>query len=158
LQFGRLQELAKQLHLELTPLVPYSSSSSSSSSPQATAPSKPSSDATMLGNSANLRTEYQPLALTHLAISVPEKLQMMEQEIRQLRTNFYAVDDDLQATSKELGIISDRLGWARDEIAEYRARVIDLEKSMHKIVQSKTWKLGRVFTKPVEVLTKKSKP
>jgi hypothetical protein len=151
LQFGRLRELAQQLQLELTPLV------SSSSSSSQVAPGKALPDTTVCGTRAQTQADYRPLTLSHLGVSVPDKLQMMEQEIRQLRTNFYAVSDDLQATTKELGIITDRLGWARDEIAEYQARVLDLEKSMHTIVQSKTWKLGRVFTKPVEVLTKKSK-
>jgi len=63
------------------------------------------------GTRAQTQADYRPLTLSHLGVSVPDKLQMMEQEIRQLRTNFYAVSDDLQATTKELGIITDRLGW-----------------------------------------------
>jgi hypothetical protein len=155
LQFGRLCELAQQLNLELMPLAPAVSSPSSARAQ--TDPVKALPDISVAGTRAQTKADYQPLTLAQAGISVPEKLQMMEQEIRQLRTNFYAASNDLQATSKELGIITDRLGWARDEIAEYQARVLDLEKNMHTMVQSKTWKLGRVFTKPVEVLTKKTK-
>jgi hypothetical protein len=154
LQFGRLAELAQQLKLEFSPLIS-GASAATTATRQASAAALP--DTTVSGTRAQTRTDYQPLILAQSDVSVPEKLQMMEQEIRQLRTNFYAAADDLQATSKELGIITDRLGWARDEIAEYQARVLELEKNMHTIVQSKTWKLGRVFTKPVEVLTKKTK-
>jgi hypothetical protein len=150
LQFGRLCELAQQLKLEFSPLVP-------STLPPPLAPVTSYPDTTVSAAIAQSQFEYQPLSLAQSPLSVPEKLQLMEQEIRQLRTNFYATSGDLQATAKELGIISDRLGWARDEIAEYRARVLELEKNMHTIVQSKTWKLGRVFTKPVEVLTRKTK-
>lgn len=38
---------------------------------------------------------------------------------------------------------------------EYRQKVINLEQDKHALYTSKTWKLGRLITKPIEILTKK---
>ena len=157
LQFARLTELATKLNLELTPLVKLATATHTSEPVKKVLSERPSQDVSIGGTRPQHKADYQPLELALSDCSMPEKVQLMEKEIRQLRTNFYATTLDLEATTKELGIITDRLGWARDEIAEYRARVLELEKSLHTLVASKTWKLGRVFTKPVEVLTKKAK-
>jgi hypothetical protein len=89
---------------------------------------------------------------TRSKISMPVKVQLMEHQIRQLRKELQDANEKLAATEKELGIVSDRLGWAREEISEYRAHILGLEKNVHSLYSSKTWKLGRVFTKPAEIV------
>ncbi len=87
-------------------------------------------------------------------LSPARKVQAMEQEIRDLKVKLKRTEKELKATHKELGIVTDRLGFARAEISEYREHILGLERNMHMLYRSKTWKLGRVFTKPAEVLKK----
>jgi hypothetical protein len=174
LQFDRLREIAEQFQIDYAPLakpeqmapslsptaaapgVQTAASVPRAASMDATKPTNPtnSPNPTSVPNPISTAAPTSANDQTASGFSLPTKLQNMEQEIRDLRSALQATKDELQSTCKELTIVSDRLGWARDEIAEYRERVLSMEKNLHTLYKSKTWKLGRVFTKPGDVLKK----
>lgn len=86
---------------------------------------------------------------TNSSLSPAAKIQLMEQEIRDLQAQIRSSAKQLQCSNKELNITAQRLACAKDEIEEYKNQVLGLERSVHNLYRSTTWKLGRLFTKPV---------
>jgi hypothetical protein len=86
------------------------------------------------------------------------RVQQLECDYRIIRAELLNTSEELAATAKELSITSDRLGWAGDEIKEYRIRITQLENDMHGLYKSLSWKLGRLITKPAEAIVKLIKP
>lgn len=150
-QFGKLKEIAEHFQIDFQPLIKIEGiAGDAARTARATQAKSPPRDPVQ-------KTASTPAAAPVLSgdLTLPAKIQMMEQEIRDLRQQLRSSNEELQNTREELRIGSERLGWARDEIAEYRERVLGLERSFHTLYKSKTWKLGRVFTKPAEALKKR---
>jgi hypothetical protein len=174
LQFDELGKIAHQFHIDYAPLFQVSSASACNAPLQqavsidvqnkllhetvsADAQNEPlrSQDkddpSDSLGDSA--KTNARPTLSSNLTTAA--RVQQLEYDYRSLREQLRATSEELAKTAKELGISSDRLGWARDEISEYRARVIQLESELHTAYASPSWKIGRLFTKPAQVLSKR---
>jgi hypothetical protein len=86
--------------------------------------------------------------------SAASKIQMIEGDLRNLREELANTNHLLYLVTKELSVSSERLGWAQDEIKQYKDRVVELEQTIHSLYKSTTWKIGRVVTKPAQVLGK----
>lgn len=137
LQFDELKAIAKQYNIDYAPLFQVDPETICG------APFK-SKDATSAKSS--------PVILT-----TATRIQQLERDYRAVRSELITTQEELAKTSKDLDITRDRLGWARDEIAEYRTRVLQLEKEMHSLCKSLSWKIGRLVTKPAEVLSSRFK-
>ena len=101
------------------------------------------------------------------------RLQRLVKEWRNARTESRIAGKRLLRTEQKLTNTEDRLNAALCETdkfrryldetikassgveAEYREKLISLEQDKHALYRSKTWKLGRLITKPIEILTKK---
>ena len=87
--------------------------------------------------------------------SLATTVQQMEQDLRDTRAELEKTTEQLAIVSKDYGICSDRLWWAHQEIKEYREHILKLERDIHSLYKSKTWKLGRALTKPAELVHKR---
>ena len=96
-----------------------------------------------------------PPSLVSTNLSMPAKVQMMEVEIRDLKKELAESHEKLTAVAGELNAVTTELGFAKNEISEYKEHVLDLESNVHALYRSKTWKLGRLLTKPAALLRKK---
>lgn len=91
--------------------------------------------------------------------SAAEKIQKLEHDLRLYRERLEETLEELAIVSKDLVVCHQRLSFCRDELDEYRVRAGDLEKSIQRILRSTSWKVGRVLTKPAEIIGKTiSKP
>jgi hypothetical protein len=86
--------------------------------------------------------------------SAAEKIQVLENDLRLYRERLEETLEELARVSKDLVVCHQRLGWSRKELDEYRARAEDLEKTLQRMVRSASWKVGRVLTKPAEIIGK----
>jgi hypothetical protein len=134
LQFERLDELSKRYGITYKPLIKPSAADLTSATTCSTKVE------------AILPNEPAPL------LTVAAKIQKMETEIRKLNNELTQANELLYFVTKELSVCSQRLAWSQDEIDEYRERVLDLERQMHSLYRSTTWKIGRAVTKPVETI------
>jgi hypothetical protein len=149
LQFERLYEIAKTFAIDYSPLVSRGETDSQRANGEV---------------AGNLSINASSVATTSLlkptdvqGMSLAAKVQEMEQEIRDLKAAIKNTDKELSVKQELLVHEKERLGWAQNELAEYREHVGELERDMNLLYRSRTWKLGRVFTKPAEIL-KKSLP
>jgi hypothetical protein len=87
-------------------------------------------------------------------LSTAEKIQLLEHDLRLYRERLEESLEELAKVSKDLVVSHQRLSFCRDELDEYRARADDLEKTIQRIMRSTSWKVGRVLTKPAEIIGK----
>lgn len=137
LQFNQLHEIAQHFKIDFQPLL------SNSQDDQL-----PSSDLSGNGSQHTLEDGQQPE-------TTAKKLQHLECDLRQSNADLKESEDLLLEVVKELSVCCERLDWSQNEIKEYRERVLALEKELHLLLRSNTWKLGRVLTKPVEAISKR---
>jgi len=91
--------------------------------------------------------------------SAAEKIQMLEHDLRLYRERLEETLEELAMVATDLVVCHQRLSFCRNELDEYRVRAGDLEKSIQRILRSTSWKVGRVLTKPAEIIGKTiSKP
>ena len=136
LQFDRLKELANRFSIDYAPLA------------HATEEDK-SLTSTSLINFAPPSLESSPSKP-----SAATKVQMLERDLRDMKQELMNANDLLYQVTKELAVCSQRLDWAQEEINQYKAKVTELEQAIHSVYKSTTWKIGRVVTKPAQVLSK----
>jgi hypothetical protein len=136
LQFERLEELCVRYGMTFTPLL----EASDHDFVRDTAPGS-NSDMVIVNGSQE-------------RASAVSKIQKMEIDIRTLTNELAQANELLYLVTKELSVCSQRLGWSQDEVKEYRERVLELERQVHALYKSKTWKIGRVVTKPAEAIGK----
>ncbi len=129
LQFDRLREIANNFNIDYSPLI-------KATQEELHSPSTKS------------------IIKTPLPVSTVTKIQNLECDLRALRREFDQNNELLAEVTKELSIFSQRLAWADNEISEYKTRVRQLEQIVHELYRSKTWKIGRVVTKPAEALSR----
>jgi hypothetical protein len=91
-------------------------------------------------------------------LTASEKIQLLENDLRLYRERLEDTLEELAKVSKDMVVCHQRLGWCRNELDEYRARALDLERSLHRLVSSRSWKVGRALTKPAEIFGKKMNP
>jgi hypothetical protein len=161
LQFAQLQELAKHYALDYKPLIKVSdrdtthrtTSSTNSSTRTSSDPRNSDPRSSDLPSSAPL-SSGPPSSNPHESPLVAGKIQKLECDLRELRREYANTSELLYFVTKELSVCSERLGWSQDEVKEYRQRILELEKDIHTLYRSKTWKIGRAVTKPVEAIGK----
>jgi hypothetical protein len=173
LQFEQLERIARQFNFEIEPLV-----APEKVGPETAQTSSGSTSRSMLEidtgkrsvyvEGMTLEEEYPTLAkarslvdeqleiekrtLGSAPVSLAEKIQLLEEDLRRYRAALQETHHLLTKVSKDLVIGSERLTWARNEVKEYRVQNKKLSDDLHKVVQSGSWKLGRALTKPADLL------
>lgn len=135
LQFDRLREIADRFDMDYMPLVQNVEQEAN------------------IANGNNINFAPTPLDPS-LRPSAATKVQKLENDLREARLELVNNNDLLYQVTKELATCSQRLNWSQDEINQYKARVTELEQALHSVYKSTTWKIGRVVTKPAQVLSK----
>jgi len=170
LQFDQLQKLCKQYNLEFEPLIAFEKSASEAFTERKALVEIDSGKRPTYIEGLKLEEEFPTLdkarllvdshleiekrSLASKPISLAEKIQLLEEDLRRYRTQLQETHHLLTRVSKDLVISTERLTWARHETKEYRLQNSKLSGDLHKMVQSGTWKLGRALTKPAELLGK----
>ena len=91
------------------------------------------------------------------SVLVPDKIQQMEADLRAFRDELEQTREELAKVSVDLVVASERLAWSRQEVKEYKAEVIRINSSLHSMISSVTWKVGRALTKPGQILRRRNK-
>jgi len=123
---------------------------------------------------AKNQTAYgEPIPVESPDVGNSAKLQHLVKELRNARAEVIASAKKLRRTQAELTNTKDKLNAALQETDkfrrhldetiqvtaavedQYRQKVVALENDKHALYRSKTWKLGRLITKPVELLKKR---
>jgi hypothetical protein len=178
LQFEQLAKIARQFNFEIEPLVepekiaaekgaPETAQTSSGGTNRST-PEIDTGKRSVYVEGMTLEEEYPTLSnarslvdeqleiekrrLGSAPISLAEKIQLLEEDLRRYRAALQETHHLLTKVSKDLVIGSERLTWARNEVKEYRVQNSKLTDDLHKVVQSGSWKLGRALTKPADLL------
>jgi hypothetical protein len=170
LQFDQLQKLCKQFDLEIEPLIVLERADlgaeiASQPSAEIDTGKRPAyKDGMKLEEEfptldkarsfVDTQFEIEKRQLASEPISLAEKIQLLEEDLRRYRARLQETYNLLTKVSKDLVISSERITWSRNEIKEYRLANSKLSDDIHKIVQSGTWKLGRALTRPVDLLGK----
>jgi hypothetical protein len=81
-----------------------------------------------------------------------KRLLRTEQQLTNTQDKLHAA---LSETDKFRRYLDETIKVSSGVEQEYRQKVITLEQDKHALYTSKTWKLGRLITKPIEILTKK---
>ncbi len=85
--------------------------------------------------------------------SLTRKIQHLEHLLRQSRADNTRLEDVAACKARDL---ADRVRAHDQEIAEYRQKVSELESRIHELYRSRTWKVGRLITKPLAALKHKT--
>jgi hypothetical protein len=160
LQFARFAEICKRHNLDYMPLSKPSeilNATDSIAVPASTTVDDKIPDISDRSNNdqTTAATPDQVASGAYNHLSTVAKIQKLEGDLRSLRFESRDNNELLYYVTKELSVLSQRLGWANDEIKEYREHILELERQANLLVRSKTWKIGRLFSKPLEILWNK---
>jgi len=136
LQFERLEELAARYNLDYLPLI------------------KASDQDLMLASASNSKVQQPDRLSSTKELPLSAKIQKLECDLRETKQELKDTNELLYFITKELSVCSERLGWSENEVQEYRERVLELERQIHLLHKSVTWKIGRLVTKPILSITK----
>jgi len=167
MQFGRLADIARRFQIDYTRLVESEHSPVSENSYRSSA----ADDTTEQPEFQSLeRAQKYAAAYQYTrslcprsglskdnAVLVPDKIQTMEADLRVFRDELEQTREELARVSIDLVVATERLAWSRQEVNEYKAEVIRMNSSLTSIVSSVTWKVGRAFTKPGQILRRRRK-
>jgi len=134
LQFNQLKELANRYSIEYKPIFQPAESDCLTARAIDTA------------NTSSTNHKHAP--------STAAKIQTLECDLREKVRELKQTSELLYFVTKELSVCCQRLDWSHDEIKEYREKILELEQQVHALLRSKTWKIGRAVTKPVEAIIK----
>lgn len=137
LQFDRLNELAVRYNIDYQPLA------------------APLEQAALQEPVSSGDLNFEPSSVSPPArTTAATQIQKLEGDVRELRQEILNANELLYLVTKELSLSCQRIEWAEEEIKQYKARVLELENTLHSVYKSKTWKIGRVVTKPAQVIGK----
>jgi hypothetical protein len=166
-QFGRLAEIAKRFEIDYARLVESENSPISGNPLQLSAADESVEEPEFLSLARaqkyaagyQYRKELSPRSdlSKDNAVRVPDKIQNMEADLRAFRDELEQTREELAKVSVDLVVATERLAWSRQEVKEYKAEVIRINSSLHSMVSSVTWKVGRAFTKPGQILRRRNK-
>jgi lipopolysaccharide biosynthesis glycosyltransferase len=94
----------------------------------------------LVNDHASVRSDFLKLDKKHRHLEA--SFDNMQEQLAELKTQLQVKSDLLQESISNAVRVEE----------EYKARVADLENSKHAIYKSTTWKLGRIITKPAQLL------